>query len=730
MAFIKTANGFVTTGGRNVVYKDMLTKLAENSFEADDVPDLGNLTSIPNNLFNGKTSLKNLPDLRNITVIGTNAFQNCHDLNNIVIPAQITNIYSSAFSDATSMPAREIIFKPSENTIEISSSAFRYNKISKLDIWNRPITTIGEYAFADGSYLFEPIEINSAYSTSISKYAFSKVPIKSIKGKFNGISERAFEGIGNTDPLKEIDIDCLSWITSRAFQEHWNVEHCHVKCNLQGSNTGTSNAMFNNIGKNFPNHEIFIFDYSNNIGMSCWSNNCFNGVFNFYLYGAPNVATAYSGSFSGCKNFKIFHRGEKVTTCYQGTNIFSGSSNYLNFVPFDYMQDWRNATVWGTIEAVRNSLRGWIPEATTTNLPICTKDGYVCTWYSDENLQNPVSIAEIGKPYYCEVANEKTHIKVLKYRLQNCIINITDGINSYNLGDYIPIGTEVTISCIPNAGFEQIYSFKLNDVDIPNNHTVIVNEDDFIIDGVCWDGEDLPVLPNFADNDWEHIKRGCQLGLAADYWAIDDEKDLLATDGNTYTIRITDLQDGRYKYADTEAVMPTRAVFEAIAVAPTAYPLHNSNKTNLTFDKLDIYSQLNDGGAIYNLLPNDLQPLIDNIILTTVSNPDSSGKYETTTCKTKLFIPSSAEVGYRNTYGIIECKSPYNEKTYNLFDKYAQSSYTNIGKNIVNTETAANWAVRTPYDSSYNFLIAGSSKSSWSLTGMTNNRYVAFWWAW
>lgn len=57
--------------------------------------------------------------------------------------------------------------------------------------------------------------------------------------------------------------------------------------------------------------------------------------------------------------------------------------------------------------------------------------------------------------------------------------------------------------------------------------------------------------PVFANNSWASIKNACQNNRIPSTWQVGDTKELLGKDGNTYHIRLSDKQSGRYTYSNS-----------------------------------------------------------------------------------------------------------------------------------------------------------------------------------
>lgn len=101
----------------------------------------GNITSIPERMFYGLSSLVNIDLGKNISNIGTAAFNNCKNLET-VLGSNLTNIGSSAFSGCSALKNIDL-----SHAEKIGVKAF-YNCGSLTEIDLSSIKTIGQQAFS------------------------------------------------------------------------------------------------------------------------------------------------------------------------------------------------------------------------------------------------------------------------------------------------------------------------------------------------------------------------------------------------------------------------------------------------------------------------------------------------------------------------------------------------------------------------------------------------------
>ena len=156
-----------------------------------------------------------------------------------------------------------------------------------------------------------------------------------------------------------------------------------------------------------------------------------------------------------------------------------------------------------------------------------------------------------------------------------------------------------------------------------------------------------------ADNTWAQIQQGLRDGNPMG-WAVGDTKDLTLTDGNTYSIRLVDLQEGRYESTDG---VKCKATFEFIPLLKGITRAMNS--TQKTYGSVTNYTAggwLNSDMRTYiktsveSLIPDELS----SVMLTNKVGSASyggSGQADTTAGGViiysdgdKLFLPAQTEL--------------------------------------------------------------------------------------
>lgn len=146
-----------------------------------------------------------------------------------------------------------------------------------------------------------------------------------------------------------------------------------------------------------------------------------------------------------------------------------------------------------------------------------------------------------------------------------------------------------------------------------------------------------------ADNTWAQIQQGLRDGNPMG-WAVGDTKDLTLTNGDTYTIRLVDMQEGRYESTDG---VKCKATFEFIPLLKDI--VHAMNSTEKTYGSYTSYTAggwLNSDMRTYiktsleSLIPEELS----SVMLTNkVGSARESGWGETDTTRGGVIIYSDGD---------------------------------------------------------------------------------------
>ena len=343
-----------------------------------------------------------------------------------------------------------------------------------------------------------------------------------------------------------------------------------------------------------------------------------------------------------------FSSTEKAPTVSELTT-WSNTSNVRIFCPVDNINGYRTATNWATM---KNSIVGYLPENTYSvgiSLPTINEEGYELSWYKDKNCTESVTTVESADtPYYCKAGEERKVFKILSVSTKNCTVTITDGVTNYAQGDKVNRDTVLTITCIPESSAFNLAVFTVNGVSFTSGDTITVTADIVVVAAYS------EMDPVFGNNDWSQIMVAFKSGIASTLWNVGDTKKITSISGKEYTIRIADMQEGRYTYATGE---PTHGVLEFVE-------LINLNETK----RFDMNSSGSNAGGfaqsrmktvhlpdILADLPVDMQEAIGEInVLSGTGSGTTSG---TSSSVCKLFLPAEMEMFDAKNYsiGLEEC---------------------------------------------------------------------------
>lgn len=229
----------------------------------------------------------------------------------------------------------------------------------------------------------------------------------------------------------------------------------------------------------------------------------------------------------------------------------------------------------------------------------------------------------------------------------------------------------------------------------------------------------------FGNNSWALIKQACQNNEIPATWLIGDTKSFVGTDGNTYNVRFSDKQAGRYTYADNSKV--THGAFEFVEVLPSTYQWNTTNTNVGGFASSLIQTTLNS--TIINILPDELKNLLENI---TIKSSTGGTTYTgQSTSANKLFLLGYNEVTTKSLTPQYQDETVNNGITFGRYDYYnTHTTGSDRIKYEVGTSTAQAWWLKSPKSG-----VAVSASSVFEGGVVTNfianyNFYVSPVWAW
>lgn len=173
---------------------------------------------------------------------------------------------------------------------------------------------------------------------------------------------------------------------------------------------------------------------------------------------------------------------------------------------------------------------------------------------------------------------------------------------------------------------------------------------------------------------WTEIKQICKDGNAKKYWQVGDTKTITCTDGYTYTIRIVDMQEGRYAYVSDNS--PTHCVFELQQTYSTTQYLASSGASEVgLYKNTPMHTTY-----LPNILKtfNDIKNVLENVYITCLTSINDD-TFESVSAK--VFLPSAVEymdytlsTSSYNARMNMERISPYDNTLFDVFDYYKTHS--------------------------------------------------------
>lgn len=609
-------------------------------------------------------------NLGGATSIGQYAFDGCTKLTGVILPNTLNNIGAYAFRSLCSTSGSTFVFSPA-SPCSVATYAFNASKLAKL---SGRFTSIGSYAFSSCTSLTD-IDIETA---SISDYAFNgDTAVTSFVAKINGS------------------------VGSYAFYNLYNVNACNL--NPESVITSLGNYAFSRLGSNRANAEsnVITLDLRKStftsipqygFGSDSSSTMYRNKYMKVLLPSTVSTINAYAFRYTDNCDF-YFYKDTPPTL--SATTAWSNATNYNIFVPYYVVNDYRTATNW---TAQSSYIKGFATANTFEEgavLPELSSEGYGLTWYSDPDCTIPVTeVNDATAEYYCLVGTEKLAYGIKSISAVECNVIISDGVKTYSAGEGVLTGTILTITAIPNIEGYVPYIFKVNGIDFVSGDTITVNSD-ISVTAIYYDGQTIPINPVFAENTWGTIRQVFRAGTALEFWKPGDTKPVTLTDGKTYTIRIADMQTGRYALANGNG--RSNAVLEFVECINmenrTTFPINATTKENGYYtgggwavcDLLNIRLPL-----FYDLLPEDLKAAISDVTLNEYSITSPSPR----SSNNKLFTPAETEIFDARHYS---AEGTSNYPKFNQYEYYAtNNSNAKRIKYQHNTTTALWWWLRSP----------------------------------
>lgn len=351
-----------------------------------------------------------------------------------------------------------------------------------------------------------------------------------------------------------------------------------------------------------------------------------------------------------------------------GTGLWENSNNYKIYVPYTLIDGYRSDVSWLDFA---DNIYGYAPANTFevgTTLPTeSSVDSYTLKWYTENTLVNQVTtVTDPSAVLYCSISKYKKYYMLKNISANNCSPYLTDGVTNYHLGDKIPSEKELTLVINPLSQNYVPYICYVNQQNYLGSTKITITSDIELFIS-CTDGLDLPISANISNMSWDNIRQVCLNNLASSFWKVGDIKTVTSKSGNTYNIRLCDLQDGRYEYADGSG--RSKAVFEFVDL----YKLNgNYIDTELRTSKGNVGGWRNSNiratiiPQIINDLPDDLVSAISEV---KVLGGEGGGSYSNpsqtvNSSNDKLFLPAEIELFDERHYSIGLPESPLGQFDY------------------------------------------------------------------
>ena len=610
----------------------------------------------------------------------------------IIVAKDVTSIASNCFKDSACI----INWEDSDKNLSLSSEAFSNYRFhsSKLFYMPERITSIGADCFKD--------TYNTSYSSAIcisnlSKWLNIQFENEYSNPMYGGIcdlylaSEPLADIANNPDAsVSKTSIPKLTILdlsnTNLTTINKWVMTGCQslTEIKLPTSITSIGDGAFKNC------QQVATFDFSNlnlqSIGKEAFfmfghwidytfdfRNSSFTTIeektFSYpqgyaggsYIFYFPSTLVEIKDN-----NFQCINKGDFYLSSQDvvkiGSGLWENSTNCKIYVPYNLIDGYRNDVAWSDFA---DNIYGYAPANTFevgTTLPTeSSVDSYTLKWYTENTLANQVTtVTDPSAVLYCSISKYKKYY-TLNIISANCSPYLTDGVTNYHLGDKIPSERELTLVINPISQNYVPYICYVNQENyLGSTKITVISDIELFIS--CTDGLDLPISTNISNMSWDNIRQVCLSNLASSFWKVGDVKTITSKSGNTYNIRLCDLQDGRYEYADGSG--KSKAVFEFVDLY----------KLNGSYIDTKINNFMNYGGwqkcklrstVIPNIiddLPDDLVSAISEVkVLCSIGGGDSS---QVNSSNDKLFLPAEIELFSKKHYSIGLPESPLGQFDY------------------------------------------------------------------
>ena len=193
------------------------------------------------------------------------------------------------------------------------------------------------------------------------------------------------------------------------------------------------------------------------------------------------------------------------------------------------------------------------------------------------------------------------------------------------------------------------------------------------------------------ETSWKKIRQVILAGEASNYWKVGDTKTITSKSGKAYTIRLVDLQDGRYKYSN--GLGSSKAVFEFVECydlnGTTGWKIDSSNDSTGGWAECEMKTQTMP--TLLADLPDDMVAAMSEVkVLSGIGGGSSSG---TSSSDNKLFLHAQAELIRASLASTYLEESPLGQFDYYRLNDTDEARTKHIVDTINNVDV---WLLRSP----------------------------------
>lgn len=643
---------------------------------------------IDTNRIKADPKFANIKDLR----LGNYALSDLDDIYDIIIAKDVTSIASNCFEHSACV----INWEDSDKNLSLSSEAFSNYNFSWDTLFYMPerITSIGADCFKNTN--------NASYSSAICISNLNKWLNIQFENEYSNPMYRISDLYLASEPLTDVTNNPDAQVSKTSIPKlttldlsntnlttinKWVMTGCRslTEIKLPTSITSIGDGVFKNCryvstfdfsGLNLQSigKEAFsmfgsaagnrIFDFRNSsfttVEEKTFSYDQGYTVSSFTFYSPSTLVEIKDNNFQYINGGDFYLSGQDVVKI--GTGLWENSNNYKIYVPYTLIDRYRSDVSWLDFA---DNIYGYAPANTFevgTTLPTeSSVDSYTLKWYTENTLVNQVTtVTDPSAVLYCSISKYKKYY-TLNIISANCSPYLTDGVTNYHLGDKIPSERELTLVINPISQNYVPYICYVNQENyLGSTKITVISDIELFIS--CTDGLDLPISTNISNMSWDNIRQVCLSNLASSFWKVGDVKTITSKSGNTYNIRLCDLQDGRYEYADGSG--KSKAVFEFVDL----YKLNGSyidTKIN-NFMNYDGWQKCTLRSTV---IPNIIDDLPDDLVsaiseVKVLCSIGGGNNQQVNSSNDKLFLPAEIELFSKKHYSIGLPESPLGQFDY------------------------------------------------------------------